>query len=89
MSTTGYPRETVEFQPVVVTVDGATVTTGVTFAVLAPGNRPVTGWAAATTLGGKIGFMITGMAPAIYAVWAKVASSPETPVIYCGTFRVN
>lgn len=87
MSTT-YPRETVEFQPITVTVDGVEVLTGVTVAVVASGVRPVT-YTAPTTLAGKIGVMVTGMALGIYDVWAKVASSPETPVIYCGSFRVT
>ena len=84
---TDYARETTEFQPVTVTVDGVSVTTGVTFAVVPSSVRP-TVWVAPTTLAGKIGVMVTGMAIGIYDVWAKIASAPETPVIYCGMFRV-
>lgn len=83
-----YPRETVEFQPVAVTVDGAPVLTGVTFAVVVDGTRPVT-FTAATALAGKIGVMVTGMATGHWRVFAKVASSPETPVIDCGYFNVT
>lgn len=85
---TDYPRETVEFQPVTVTVDGTAVTTGVTFAVVAFGTRPVT-FAAPTTLGERIGVMVTGLTPGIWQVFAKIVSSPETPVVDCGHFTVS
>lgn len=83
-----YPRETVEFQAVTVTVDGVAVTTGVTFAIVPDGTRP-TIFTAATTLGGKIGVMVSGFTPGNFRVFAKVASSPETPVIDCGIFTVT
>lgn len=83
-----YPRESVEFQPVTVTVDGVAVTTGVTFAVVPYGDRPVT-FVAPTTLGGKIGVMVSGLGVGVYRVWAQVTSAPETPVIDCGTFTVD
>ena len=83
-----YPRETIEFQPVTVTVDGVAVTTGVEFCVVSAGARPGT-WAAPTTIGGKIGVMITGLAPGMYEVWAQITSNPEIPVIDCGTFSVT
>ena len=84
----GYPRETVEFQPVTVTIDGTPVTTGVTFAVVPAGTRPIT-FVTPTTLAGKIGVMITGMTVGNWNVWAKVTSSPETPVIDCGTISIT
>jgi hypothetical protein len=83
-----YPRETVEHLPVPVTVDGALVTTGVTLAVVAKGERPVT-FATPLTLNGKIGVLLTGMAPGFWDVYAKVSSSSETPVIYCGYFQIT
>ena len=83
-----YPRETTEFQAVTVTVDGAVVTTGVTFCVVPDQARPVT-FITATSLSGKIGVMVTGLAPGNWRVFAKVASSPETPVIDCGLFTVT
>ena len=88
MSTDFFPRETVEFLPVTVTVDGAAVTTGVTFAVVTLGTRPTT-FVAPTTLGGKIGVMVGGYAAGYWQVFAKVVSSPETPVIDCGYFSVT
>lgn len=83
-----YPRETVEFIPVTVTVDGVEVTTGVTFSVVIDGTRP-TVWTAPTTLNGKIGVLVSGLAVGAYHVFAKITSSPETPVVECGRFTVT
>jgi len=88
MTGTSYPRESVEFQPVTVTVDGAPVTTGVQFCITSHGLRPVT-WVAPTTLDGKIGVMVTGFTPGLYDVWAQITSSPEFPVIDCGIISVT
>jgi len=86
--TSNYPRETVEFLFVTVKVGGVEVLTDVTLCVVASGTRP-TEFVAPATLNGKIGVLITGLAPAYYAVWAKVTSDPEIPVIDCGSFRVS
>ena len=83
-----YPRETIEFQPITITVDGAPVTTGVTVAIAANGTRP-SEWVTPTTLAGKIGVMLTGLTPGLYNIWAKIASSPETPVIDCGFVTIT
>jgi len=85
---TDYPRESVEFQPVTVTVDGTPVTTGVQFCITAHGGRPVT-WVAPTTLDGKIGVMVTGLTPGLYDIWAQITSSPEIPVIDCGIISIT
>jgi hypothetical protein len=84
-----YPRESVEFQPITVTLNGVAVTTGVTVQVVVQGNRPVGAWVTPTTLSGVIGVMVSGQAPGSYTVWAKVTSAPETPVINCGTYVVE
>lgn len=83
-----YPRETKEFQPVAITVDGAAVTAGVELAVVLGDARP-TAWTAATSLSGKIGYLIDSMAVGTYTVWARITSSPEVPVINCGSFRIT
>jgi hypothetical protein len=85
-----YPRETVEFVAVLITIDGVTVTspTGVELAVVLDGSRP-TAWTAAIALSGKIGIIISGLAAGQYRVWARVTSSPETPVIECGYITVT
>jgi hypothetical protein len=83
-----YPRETVEFIPVTVTVDGTPVTTGVQFAVVADGVRPTT-FSAPVTLSGKIGVLISGLAAGNYRIWAQVTAAPETPVIECGYITIT
>ena len=83
-----YPRETVEFQPVTVTVNGAAVTTGVSFADVPSGARPST-FTAATTLSGRVGVMVQGYGPGSRDVYAQVTANPETPVIYCGSYEVT
>jgi len=83
-----YPRETVEFAFPTVTVDDVVVTTGVTFALFANGTRPTT-WDAPTIEDGRIGVMLTGLTPGLYRIFAKVASSPETPVIDCGYVSIT
>lgn len=89
-----YPRETVEFVPVTITVDGVAVTSGVQFCVIPAydGDRP-TVWSAATVLGNRIGFMTNTLTatkfPATFRVWAQVTDSPEVPVIDCGTLQLT
>lgn len=83
-----YERESTEFQPVTITVDGTVTTAGVTFCVAPNGTRPAT-FVAPTTVNGKIGVMVTGLQPGIYRVWAKVTSNPETPVLNCGYITIT
>jgi hypothetical protein len=84
-----FPRETVEFQPVTVTVNGTPATAAnVTFAVGLKTARPVS-WLAPVELEGKIGIMVEDLDPGTYKVWAKVESNPEIPVIDCGMFVIN
>lgn len=82
-----YPAETVEFQAITVTVDGTPVTTGVDISITVYGARPAV-WVAATTLSGKIGTMISGLAIGDYQIWARKVSAPETVVILCGEFSI-
>ena len=83
-----FQRESIEFCPVSITVNGTAVTTGVTFNIASSGDRPGT-FGTAVTLGTAIGVMVTSLSPGGYAVWAKVVSSPETPVLNCGSFIVE
>lgn len=83
-----YPRETVEFAPITVKVDGIVTTTGIQFTITAKSARP-TIWTDAVLLGGKTGVMITGLAVGLYRIWAKVTSSPETPVLDCGLLKIT
>jgi hypothetical protein len=85
-----YERETLEFQPVSVTLDDVEITTNVEFAVLLGNARPVElDWATPTTLDDRIGVMVDSLTPGTYAVWARITSTPEVPVIDCGRFRVT
>lgn len=85
-----YPRESVEFQPILVTVDGETITANVETQIALPGARPVeSAWIPAVLLYGEIGLMIEGLNPGTYEVWARVSDSPEIPVIDCGSFAVS
>lgn len=83
-----FPRETVEFQGVPITIDGVITTTNIEYCVVTPGTRPVT-WVSATTLAGATGFMVSGKSVGTYQVWGRVTSSPEIAVIDCGTFSVS
>lgn len=85
-----YERESIEFQPITVTVDGVAVTTGVTFAITPNGTRPATyTYTAPATVAGKTGVMVQGLQPGAYNIWAKVASTPETVVINCGSIYIT
>jgi hypothetical protein len=78
----------VEFQPVIVKVNGQVTQDDLEFSVVPLKRRPDT-WTAAVTLDGQVGFMVENLDPGSYTVWAKVLSSPELPVIDCGFFTVT
>ena len=84
-----FQRETYEFLPVQVTVNGTAVTAGVETAIVELGARPST-WGTATTLGTAVGVMVAGTAlgPGTFEVYAKITDSPEVPVLNCGSFRI-
>jgi hypothetical protein len=86
--TNAYPRESVEFQPVIVTRDDEALTTGVSFAIVPDGDRPTT-FTAATVLDGRVGVMIQGLARGTYRIFAQVDNAPEVPVIDCGYFYIT
>lgn len=86
--TNAYPRESVEFQPVTVTRDGFTVSSGVSFAIVPDGDRPEE-FTPAVTISGKTGVMVDGLDLGTYRIFAKVAGSPEIPVIDCGYFYIT
>lgn len=83
-----YERESVEFQPVEIKLNGAVVLDGVSYAIVPDGERPVT-FTAAVILSGKTGVMIQGLSRGTYRIFAKVLNTPEVPVIDCGHFYVN
>jgi len=83
-----YPRETTQFQPVIVTENGLTITTGVKFSDVPDGSRPTT-WVTPTTLNGAIGVMVAGYPAGRRRIFAQVTANPETPVIDCGVYMVT
>lgn len=83
-----YERESVEFQPVEVKLDGQVLADGISYAIVPDGERPVT-FTDAVVLGGKTGVMIQGLDRGTYRIFAKVLNSPEVPVMDCGYFYVN
>lgn len=82
------PRESVEFQPVEVRLDGVLVTTAVEFCVTTARARPET-WIAPVVLGDAIGVMVDGLDPGTYVVWGRVTDYPEQPVLDCGQIRIT
>lgn len=83
-----YPRETVEFQPVSVTRDGAVVSDGLAFAVVPDGARPAT-FTPAVIADDKTGVMVSGLPAGTYRIFAQLTSGPEIPVIDCGYFYIE
>jgi len=85
-----YPRESVEFQPILITLDGVLITdyTIVETSVALPNARPYT-WIPAVSLGSNVGLMIQNLSVGTYNVWVRITDSPEIPVINCGSFAVS
>jgi hypothetical protein len=83
-----YERETVDFQPVNVTVGGAPVTAGVSLCVVPEDQRPAA-FIPAVVRGATIGVGIAGMSPGTYDIYAKVAAPPDAPVFKCVSFIVS
>ena len=83
MTAQTYPRESVEFLPVTLTLDGVAYTGGFEVCIRPYDTRP-TGWVAAETVDGVKGIMVSGLTPGLYTVWARVSDNPETPVVDCG-----
>lgn len=83
-----YPKETVEYVTVNVTIDGVKTTAGVQLSVVPNGERPGA-WADAVVVDGDVAYLIDGMDVGVYAIWGRVDTGVEMPVIECGTFRID
>jgi hypothetical protein len=83
-----FPRETVEFLPIIVTVNDVVTTTGIQFSDVPDGARPLT-WVAPVTLSGQIGVMVQGYGPGRRRVFAQATENPEVAVIDCGVYTVT
>jgi hypothetical protein len=82
-----FERESVEFQPIVVTRDGVPVTTGLSTCITQLGMRPVN-FTSAVTVGTQVGCMVSGLTVGTYNVWVQISDSPETPVKNAGSFTI-
>lgn len=82
-----FERESVEFQPIVVTRDGVTITSGVATSITQLGVRP-TVWTPAVTVGTQIGCMVSGLNVGTYNVWVQITDTPEIPVKNAGSFTI-
>jgi hypothetical protein len=82
------PRESSEWHPFTVTVDGTPVTTGVETAVTTISARPAT-WTPATVRDGKTLIRIAGLTPSTYRAWARITRSDETAVVDLGLFSIS
>lgn len=58
------------------------------YAIVPDGNRPTT-WTVSDTRNGFTGTSISGLGKGVWHAYAKVTSSPDTPVIDCGTFTLD
>lgn len=83
-----YPRETDELLPAPVERNGVIATSGVQYAITADTARPTT-WTAPYVVDGVSGVRVTGLAPGVWRVWAKVTGTNESPVIDLGNFTVT
>lgn len=85
-----YERETNEFQPIVVTVDGTVLTavTNLSFSITDLSTRP-TVWIAAVLYGGAVGLWVTGMTPGTYQIWFKYILGTETIIRRSGQLIVR
>jgi len=82
-----FPRETSEFLPLTVTLDGDPVTDYEV--ALAPyGDRPEA-WEMAMDLDDAKGVMIDALAPGYWSVWARVTDNPEVPVMLVDTIAIT
>lgn len=82
-----YLKESIEFQQIIVTVDGQPNTT---FHVsLVPyGQRPGA-WSPNMELDGKHGILVENLEPGEYWIYTKVEDNPETPVLLAGQVRIR
>lgn len=85
-----YERETNEFQPIVVVVDGVTLTavTNLSFSITDLSTRPSV-WIAAELYGSDVGLWVTDMEVGTYQVWWKYIVGSETIIRRSGQLIVR
>lgn len=89
MTMISLPRETKEYIPVTVQIDGVTTNTGVELVVM-PANARPSGWAAAVLdPQGRTMVLVDSLSAGIYAVWARVTAGDEVSVIEAGEIAIT
>lgn len=85
-----YPKETKEFQPFQVELNGVVVTEGVKVAVIRPATRPVAlDWDDPVVLTtGGLAVLINALDVGSWNVWAQVTAGDEVVVMLCGDFKI-
>lgn len=90
MTSVQLPRETKEYVPVLVAVNGVPVLSGVQFAITAANVRPTTpDWVAALVDSDKTLVLVEGLSVGRYLVWARVTAGQEVSVIEAGELLIT
>jgi len=82
------PRESDELVPVVVTVDGTAVSSGVKYAIVAMGTRPTT-FSDVSLDGDTTLVPVSGLDPGSYTVWIQVTAGSEVAVLDAGPLYIT
>lgn len=83
-----YPRETVEYVYFdQLTANGETPVVA-EYSLTAGLARP-TNWQTLSIIGGRFAFLISGLLPGWYTVWARIPDNPEQTVIEVGRIEVT
>lgn len=87
-----YPRETNDFQPVILELGGVRVTVAqvgsVKLSDVPDGSRPLV-WTDPVVFKGALGVAVAGYGPGKRRVFAKVTENPFAPALDCGTYLVT
>lgn len=88
--TTIIERESIEFVPVTVTLDGEPTQTGVTLAIVPVGERPEE-FTDRYELDDEIGILVDGptLGEGYFFVWYKITDNPEIPVGRAGRIQIR
>lgn len=83
-----YPRGSVEFHEIPLS-NGDTPILPTSVAATPWNIHPTTEWASPAAIGGLRGLMVGSYEPGYYRTWARVTSTPETPVVESEPFTIT
>lgn len=83
-----FERETNEFQPVAIAVDGAPPAGSIDFAIVVHGARPTT-WVPAVETDEGTGFWIQSLTAGMYEVYVRVTTLDESMVRMIGHMKIR